>query len=238
MATARDITTESLGDLGVLAPGESPTADDENNGLAKLNMLLDQWAAERLTIFTVTATDFTVVSGTRDYTVGAGGDVNVARPVFVDAVHVRDTAFTPSLEYPPLQRLSPENWSKVAIKDLTATLPQSFYYNPTFPLGALTLYPTPTMTTLTGVVYAPQAVAEFTSLSTLIYLPPGYRRMLVKNLAVELGPSYQRNVPPELILAASEAKTVVRVVNAPSMEMAFDAGLAGTHRSFYIRSGM
>lgn len=223
MATCRDIVTDALRELNVLAAGEVATADEADSGLLALNRLVDQWAAERLAIFTNTRTTFTIVAGTSTYTVGVGGNANVAFPVFVEHVNYLDTSPNPDIEY-QMQPLTNDAYSRIPIKDLSSPRPTSYYWNPTFPLGALILWPVPSLSTLTGVLYAPQQIAEFAGLTTLISLPPGYRRFMVKNLALELAPSYERPVSPDLREQASDSKSVVKRANKTQMDMQVDAG--------------
>lgn len=223
MADVRDIVTDALRELGVLAAGETATADDAISGLAALNRLVDQWAAERLMIYTVTRTTFTIAASTQNYTVGTGYTVNVARPVYVDHVSYRDTSATTPTEI-PLTELTEDAWALVPQKTLTSALPSCFYYNPTYPSATLSLWPVPTSSTLQGVVYHPQQVAEFASLNTVISLPPGYRRMLVKNLALEMAPSYERPAQQELVMQAMESKSVVKRANQRLRELSIEAG--------------
>ena len=224
--TVRDIVTDALREIGVLAAGETPTAEDASGGLSTLNDLIDQWAAERLAIYTLTRTTWTIVSGTQNYTVGTGGTVNIVRPVYIDHVHFVDTSPDPDIEY-QLTPLTDDAWSRVPIKTLTSPYPTCWYYNPTFPLGTLSLWPVPTSATLLGAAYAPQAVAEFTSLDTAVALPPGYRRMLVKNVAVCLCSGYERDPRPDLKEDAVESMAVVKRSNKRLMDMQIEGGALG-----------
>ena len=226
MAEVRDIVTAALRELGVLATGEVATADEATSGLEELNRLVDQWAGERLLIYRITRTTWTIVSGTQTYTVGTGGTVSVARPVYLDHVNLIDTSTSPDTEY-PLDVLSDDAWAAIAQKAATGDQPTGWHYNPTFPLGTLTLWPSPTSATLEGALYAPQAVAEFASLDEVISLPPGYRRMLVKNLARDLAPSYDRPVHPELKEEAIESKATVKRNNKRYHDLSFDTALTG-----------
>lgn len=230
MATVRDIGTDALRELGVLATGEVATADDLQYAIDALNRLVDQWASERLMIYTVTRTTKALTSGTQNYSVGTGGDFNVARPVFVNDLRYSDSSTSPSQEY-SLSSLTDDAWALISQKTLTGSLPSAYYYNPTFPTGTISFWPVPTSTTLTGVLYAPQQVAEFTTLSQTISLPPGYRRMLVKNLAVELGPSYERAIGVDLKDQANDAKTVVKRANTRLMDMSIEAAALGSARN-------
>jgi hypothetical protein len=233
MAVVLDVIVDALRELGVLAAGEVATSDDAIAGLAAMNRLIDQWAAEELQIYQTTRTTWTIVSGTQDYTLGTGGTINVARPVFIDHINFVDTAPTPDIEY-QMSPLTDDAWSRVPIKSITAPLPTSYYYNPTYPLGTVSLWPVPTSATLLGVLYAPQAVAEFTAYTTAISLPPGYRRMIVKNLAVEMSPSYERPCSRELVMQAMESKAAVKRANKRLADMQLEAAalIQGRNRRF------
>ena len=234
--TWSELFTDSLLDLGVLAAGEVATADDIANCLRAQNRLIDQWQAESLSIYQQGRTTWTIVSGTGTYTLGTGGTINIARPVYVEHVRVQDTSFSPTVEYQGLQQLSDDDWARLNIKDLQATLPQAYYYNPSFPLGTLTLWPVPTSTTLQGVIYyAGAAVTEVSDISATLSLPPGYRRMIEKCLAVEVAPSYQREVAPNLQMAAMDALNVVKRANVRFNELQCDpsAIVQGTGRWNY-----
>lgn len=235
MAEVRDIVTAALRELGVLAAGEVATADEANSGLEELNRLVDQWAGERLLIHRVTRTTWTI-SATQNYTVGTGGTVNVVRPVYLDHVNLIDTSADPDQET-PLTPLTDDGWAAITQKAATATQPTNWYYNPTFPLGTLSLWPIPSSATLQGALYAPQQVSEFASLDEVISLPPGYRRMLVKNLARELAPSYGRALHPELKEEAIESKATVKRNNFRPSDLSFDAAVLGGSGSFDIYTG-
>jgi len=143
--TALDIVSDALRELGVLSSGEVASADEALSGLAALNRLADSWAAERLMIYTISRTTYALVSGTQLYTVGTGGNFNVARPVFVDHVNVYDTAAA-SAEV-TLTAFTDDSWAGVEVKPTPGT-PVSYYYNPTYSMGSLSLWPVPDTATL------------------------------------------------------------------------------------------
>lgn len=232
MATALDIITDAHADIGVLSIGETLSAADASAGLRALNRLIDQWAAERLTIHAITRTTFTITASDGQYSVGSGGDVNVARPVFIDRVSFIDTSTDPDTEY-PLRHLTDAEYAAITLKADTSTFPDGWYYNPTYPLGTLYLFSVPTSSTLEGAIYAPAAVSELAALTTAISLPPGYRRMLVKNLAVEIAPSYGKPADGALVRAAAEALAVVKRSNLRPVELQVEAGALGHGRTAY-----
>src|SRR5262245_30651869 len=223
MATVLTILTTALQELNVLAEAEQPSAAQGADGLAAFNRMVDTMAAERLQIYTVTRTTWTIVSGTAAYTVGLTGSANVARPVFVQSINFVDTSVSPNIEY-TLSMLTDDGYAGIPMKTQTSTYPTSAYYNPTYPLATLTLWPVPTSTTLLGVIYAPAAIAQFATLATTVALPPGYEEMLVKNLAVRLAPSYGRQIDGNLFEQAKESKAIVKRSNTRLMDLCVDPG--------------
>lgn len=235
MATVLDLGKESLSEIGVLAAGEAPSGPDGALILSKLNSLVDQWASERLMIHTVTRTTWTLVADQASYTVGSGGGVNIAWPSYIEGFGYIDTDTDPDQEYPLGPPLTDDMWERVTQKALSSTRPVKVYYNPTFPLGTLNLWPVPSLSTLQGVIYHPTAVTEFAGLSTAVSLPPGYRRMIVKNLALDLAPSFGVQPSRELEIAAGHSVNVVKRKNTPVLDQSFDF-MSGPGGSYQIEA--
>lgn len=225
MATVADVITAALQRLGVLAATEVPTGDDQTLAFLRFNSLIDQWATERLLIYTITQTTATMTANQTSFSVGPGGDINIARPVFIDHINYINTSPTPAVEY-PLAMLTDDDWSRVSLKTETASVPDAAYYNPTFTSARGTLYPwpIPQLTTLQWSIYASTAVPEFAATSDTVSLPPGYRRFLETNLAVELAPDFEIMPSPVLMRAASEAKAVLKASNLRINPMRLDSG--------------
>lgn len=220
--TYRDLITAAFKRIGVVGAGQTPSAEDAADGLLRLNALLDSWATERLFVPSVTRTTWTMVSGTSAYTVGSGGDVNIARPVFVQDIRFQDTNQSPTLEM-PLEQLTDQGYANIALKTQTARYPTSVYYNPTFTgsgYATITFWPVPTLSTLQGVIYAPTTLVQVASLDTTVSLQPGYQWMLQENLAVLMAPEWGVQVPPELRESAITAKANIKRANIRLVEQA------------------
>jgi hypothetical protein len=236
--TALDLITAALEDLAVLADGDVPTAGQGSHALDALNALIDQWAAEKLTVPAVTLTTATLTANQASFTVGAGGNINIARPVYLEQVNFIDTATTPDTEFtlPPL--LTEQAWAGIVQKALTSTLPQLAYYSPTYPLGTLYPWPIPTQANLLWAIYHWAALAELAAITTVFSLPPAYERMIVKNLAVELAPSYSLDANPVLIRQAGHSMDVVKRANFRMTDMSFPSeALIGHGGGWDIRTG-
>lgn len=221
-----DVCKSALKELGVYAAGEPLSEADGADALAALNSLLDQMAAERLQIYTVTRTLFTITPSLGTYAVGSGLAINRARPMTVTAVNLIDTSTTPDTEI-PLGRLTEDEWLTIPQRALEGSIPASWYYEPTYPSGTLTLYPIPTNSSLQGAFYAPLAVAQFALLGDAVALPPGYKEMLITNLALNLASSYSKQPDPSLVLRARESKAVVKRANSTAKDLYFEPVFSG-----------
>lgn len=222
MATYLDLVTASLKRIGVVGAGQTPSSEDADDALLRLNALLDSWATERLFIPSITRTTWTIVSGTGSYTVGAGGSVNIARPVYVTDIRFQDTSITPTLEM-ALDELTDQGYANIPQKSITSTYPTARYYNPTFTstgYATITLWPVPTSSTLQGVIYHPTTLIQVASLDTTLLLQPGYQWMLTENLAVALAPEHGIQVPDAISASARDAKANIKRANIRLVEQA------------------
>lgn len=222
MATARDYVETALREIGVLARTEAADPDDATQGLLRLNRFIDRLATEKLTIYTITRTTWTIVASTGQYTVGSGGDVNITRPVWVERINYADTSQDPDYEY-PLRRLTENEWQRLTLKGLTSTLPDSYYYNDTFPLATVDFWPIPTEGDLEGVIYHSEALSQIANLSSTITLPPGYEEMLISNLAILLCPMYGKDPHPVLVDTARRSMGDIKRANIKDNELMLEA---------------
>ena len=233
MATFLDLAKAALQDLGVIASDETPAASDAELCRTTCNRLIDIWAAERLTIYEITRSTWTISANDGTYTVGSGGDVAIAWPQYIHAVRYQDTSQSPTLEL-SLTPLSDDAWAGISEKTETSTLPSSWYFDRNYPLGNLQLWPVPTSSTLQGVIYAPTAVTSFAATSTAVSLPPGYEELIVKSMAARLAPAFNRaSMKRELQDDADEAKRRVKVPNFRIRDLTLDAAAVVGHPGYY-----
>jgi hypothetical protein len=78
MTTPLDLITRAMKDIGALAAGELPTADEAQDGFDMMNDMLDQWSNENMMVFYKTEIIFPVVQNQIQYTIGPGGQVGSA----------------------------------------------------------------------------------------------------------------------------------------------------------------
>jgi hypothetical protein len=97
--TGLSLVTTALQEIGVLAEGGTASAAGATDALSALNRMLDQMAADRLSIPHLTRTEATITASQASYTVGSGGNINIARPVHIEKVNFQDTSRTRSISF-------------------------------------------------------------------------------------------------------------------------------------------
>ncbi len=176
-----------------LAQGETPTADEESEAYAILNAMIDEWATQPWTTYTITRTTFSIISGTATVTIGATGTVALPRPERLLRASYLIPSSNPEVEV-PVQILSNQDYEAMPLKTLTSTLPRTLFYNPTSPNGTMTIWPVVTQT-VTMVIYTEAPLAQFTDLTTATIFPPGYANTLKYQLSKLLAPEWGMNLP-------------------------------------------
>lgn len=232
MPTAKYFIDGALQELGVLATGETAQGSEGEEALAIANDFLDALGAERLSMFSVLRTATTLASGTASYTVGSGGTINIARPLYVDdATLVIDTTASTPTEI-PIRVLTDGEYAVWPTKTLQAPQSMAIYYDHGWSAGLGRIYPLPipNVATTQLVLYTPQAPAsQFADYNTTVYtFPPAVRRMLRKNLALELAPSYPAaTVTPLLVQQANRSMTQFKSTNVRPLLKQGNRALSG-----------
>lgn len=235
MTTVRDLLNSTLRLLGVLASGETASSSELTDGLSVLNSMLDSWSTENLLILSNSIEEFDLVSGQQSYTIGASGNFNTSRPVRINNATLKYTNTTDQQEI-PLEIINLDQWSQIDIKSLQSGEPRKLFYNPTFPLATIYIWPKPT-TNHKIVLYTEKLLTSYTNLSNSLSLSPGYLKAVRYNLAVDLAPEYGKSVPPEILKGAEESKSHIMRLNTKPELMQMDDAVMFGRRSFDYRTG-
>jgi hypothetical protein len=232
--TVRDYIASSLRLLGVLAPADTFSEATYPDTVQSFSDMLDAWSTERLTIFSQGRTENALVAGTQRYTIGAAGNWNQARPLWIDGA-----AFltVDGLEV-PIRVFTRTEWQAISLKDLSGPQPFGIFYDPNYPLGAMDVWPVPTDPTVQLVLYVPSApLTSVSSLDTVITVPPGWAKAIRYNLAVEFGPLYPGTVSDDIAEIARVAKANIKRTNILLDEMTLDPFLTNRGRRWSIKAG-
>jgi hypothetical protein len=223
---ALDLITDALRDLGVISAMATPSSQDAALGLTRLNQLLGTWAIQRLTIPGAPKQTFPLIANKATYTIGPGAaDWPIARPTAIQAATIINTAAN-SYET-PMAVLSTDRWASVGIKSQTSTLPWALYDDQQVPIGTITIYPIPSVSTLQVGLYIPTALQRFPDLSTLVALGDGVEAAIVSNLAVRLARPFNVPLTPDLVGEAAARLADVKRLHVDRAELLCDPAFAG-----------
>lgn len=241
--TWRGLIQRTLEDLGVVGQAQVPSPNDEQACLDRLNDWIDDLKTQALAVYQSARTTWPL-TGAASYAIGAGQLINVARPPsaqFIDGVGYINQGVTPEYEVSSADMLiSQSQYEAIAFKTLTATYPNGFYYDTTFPTGLLRPYPIANGPALLGVIYSGVPVDEVAAadIGDAISLPPGYRRFMRLGLQIECAPAFRVQVAPNVPTDYQDARGNIKRVNEQLEEMSFGVagrlfGAGGRHSNIY-----
>lgn len=233
MATGKSIITGALRLLKVKQSGEELEPSELDDGLEALNELIEYWNNQEWLQSTKTHLTKTLTTGQTDYTIGSGGDLNETWPLRIELAHIN----TNSQDY-GIEIIDVAQYEDIYQKSLTSFYPSYLYYDRTYPLGTIKLWPAPTQAfTLKLTVYA--QIPLITNATATISLPPSYTRALRYNLATELVSEY--DTPNTYQITAQKAKESLdklKAMNAsPVRRMQFESAYVTRSNRYNIRTG-
>src|SRR5690348_534673 len=121
IATAGDLIAKSLRAAGIIGVGQTANAEDINDGLDVLRMILAEWQRRRWLVFDEQEVVLTS-TGATSYTVGPGGDFDVARPDRIENAFVRIVGIGNSsqsqVDLPLTIIAAKEDYARIAVKNL------------------------------------------------------------------------------------------------------------------------
>lgn len=212
------IIQDAMGVIGVIGQNETPTSSEMSLGLRMLNGMLAMWATDRTYAYSVTNNSGALVNGQREYSIGAGGDFDVTRPVTIDYAYIRLN----SVDY-PLKKLNNQDYGSIPYKE-NQPFPQFFYYDPAYPLGYINIYGVPT-SDMTLFFDTWQQITQFTDIYQEVSLPPGYELAVIYSLAKILAPHYGVTLSPEAAQMEITTTAMIRDRNLPDYVMKTEVGL-------------
>jgi hypothetical protein len=226
--TGNDLIASALRLINALASGEVPSAAEANDALLTLNMMLDAWAIDRLTIYNIASQDFALTATQQAYTLGTGGNFNAARPPKISRVSIviLSNPVNP-LELDMDYTTSEEEWQDIQLKATSSTYPSLCYDDAAYPLRNLSLWPVPNDSTSKLRIYSWVALSQFADLVTSYNFPPGYAEAIRFNLALRLSPEFGGNMPESVPALAQQALAKIKTANVPVNKLKCDDAVVG-----------
>ena len=234
MTTAGDLINGSLRLLGVLAEGETPSAETSQDALFAMNQMIQSWNTERLAVFSTQEQIVTWPPSTRSRTFGPTGDIVANRPVALDdSTYFRDPAS--GISY-GLKLINQQQYNGIAVKTVTSTYPQVLWVNMTYPDIEMYVYPVPTRA-LEFHIVSVEELTQPAGLATDLAFPPGYLRCFRYNLACELAPEFGTEPSRQVQRIAMTSKRNLKRINNPDDIMALPYSIVGTRQRFNVFAG-
>lgn len=232
--TAGDQINRALRLLGVLAEGETPTAQMSQDALTAFDQMVDSWNTERLSVFCTQDQVFTWPSGEYIRTLGPSGDFVGNRPVLLDdATYFRDPGTNVSYG---IKFINQQQYDGIAVKTVTSTYPQVIFVNMGFPDVTMSIYPRPTRD-LEWHFISVQELDQPAALDTVLHFPPGYLRAFTYNLAMEIAPEFGVEPTPQVQRIAMTSKRNLKRINNPDDVMSMPYAIVATRQRFNIYAG-
>jgi hypothetical protein len=233
MSTAGDQINRALRLLGILAEGETASAETSQDALLALNQMIDSWSVERLAVYSTQDQIFSWPAGEIKRTLGPTGDFIGNRPVYFD-----DSTYykAPSGVSYGIKFINQSQYNGIAVKTATSTFPQVIFVNMTFPDVEMYVYPKPTQTLEWHFISVDQLTQPAT-LATELYFPPGYMRAFAYNLAMEIAPEFGVEPSPQVQRIAMTSKRNLKRVNNPDDVMSLPYAVVANRQRFNIYAG-
>jgi hypothetical protein len=234
METAGDIINGSLRLLGVLAEGETPSAETSQDALRAMNQMIDSWNTERLSVFSTQDQVFTWPASILSRTLGPSGDFVGNRPILLDdATYFKDPSTGVSYG---IKMINQQQYDGIAVKTVSSTFPQVIFTNMTYPDIEMFIYPRPTRA-LEWHFISVEELSQPALLNTVLTFPPGYLRAFRYNLACELAPEFGVEPAPQVQRIAMTSKRNLKRINNPDDIMSMPYSIIATRQRYNIFAG-
>lgn len=229
MTTARTIVKRAMQVAGILVKGEAPSADEADDGLTALNMMLSGWSNDSGLVYARAWLSFSLTGGTGQYSIGTGQTFNTTRPVSVISAYLRSGTTDC-----PVTVINDVDYNNIEIKSILG-LPEVLNYDNSYPTGQIRLFPVPSIG-YTLFLLLEKELTQF-ALDDNVSYPPGWEEAMVYNLAMRFYPEYQQQTDPRVEkLAASTKQNIMlsiarlRGIDAPNNASSANTVFAGYGR--------
>lgn len=233
MSTTKDLIKQALRNIGVIASGEEPSAEELSDSLLIAQQMIESWSLSKLMVPAVTHESFAVntIGSARTYTIGPSGDIDTVRPLRVIVCQLVDAGgavFT-------IDQVGVSQWSSIHYKDSVA-IPDQVYFEPAYPLAKLyftsILPPDYNLKLITW-----KELSALPALNSQTEYPPGYDRCIRLNLEVELAGAFSRPVNATTAALAKSAMREIKRLNSTPLNSRVDTALLGKSVGYNIDAG-
>jgi len=241
------LAANAFAELNVFLPGEAIPSADISFARGTCNRMLSQWSTRgEYFIPVVTRNSFTMTANkggpSNPYTIGPGGDWDIARPPNQNAIQAANlilTTTTPNVRV-PLGIYTDQAYDANQLPDMGNTQPTGLYYNNAYAagLGSIFLWPVPTVNYNDIELFLNQFLAQFVDNTTTYYFPEGAEDAITYQLAIRLQGPYGKQLQPIQSQLAVTALSAFKRANAKMKDLMNDAYFGIGRRTLYnIQTG-
>jgi hypothetical protein len=223
--------------LGKIRPGQGLNTSELKDGFLWLCRMIASANANRANIFCEAINQYPTITGQQNYTLGANGIWNGARPMRITRANLL-LPTSPTIRR-HIEILTAAQWARIPLQATNPfppagsaggidTWPASLYCDYAFPLANIFLYPAPDAVYQIE-LYTWLANAKPANLQSGIIVPDGYEEFFITSLAIRLAGTYRMEVPPHVQQLYSYAMTNIQRANAAAHcpTLSSDAGRSG-----------
>jgi hypothetical protein len=235
--TAGDLIAFALRSASINGVGQTPSAEDSNDGLILLRSLVAQWQQKRWLVPSLT--DIAkLATGAETYTIGPGLDFNTPRPAKIESAYARFMGIPGpnTVDYPLGIIESREAYNAIGLKNLS-TIPLALFYESAYPAALLHFWPVPPSGQYELHISTKAALPTYASLTDPIGLPAEYTEALIYSLAVRFAINWGLDPRPAHVMAMQQALNTIRQANFQIPQMAMPAGIPGRSRRGGLAAG-
>lgn len=203
--TAGEIITDALGLLGVLAAGETCSAEDYATGLRYLNKLC-KFLAIDADLWVTTDITHTLTPGVTSYEIGIDETINTAKPLRLKAARRVDSFGTTI----PVEVVSRSEYMELPRKDTQAPCLMA-YYNSQRTTGTIYVWPTGSAGNTTLILTFQRPLQDVDLITNEPDFPQEWLLPLTYQLAVAMAPNWIGTIPPALKAEAEQMLARVTV---------------------------
>jgi len=200
---------------GSTIKGQDEVIDNASMQLAlrRFQRMMDSFANDNFIVYNTTNDSFTMTAAVNTYLTTL---LTVAgRPVSLDSIFLTLSG----IDY-DVDLIDQQKFDAIPFK-ATQGIPNQCFYNPDFPDGIFSFYPTPYAAFLCTIVSRNRITPAAMTLTSNLQLPAGYEKFMVDALSVDIWPSFKGNapVPADVRRLATEAQNRLTDTNVMVMEM-------------------
>ena len=217
---AQTIINTAFAGLGLADPGGAPSVSDSMDALARLNLLVEQWAVQERFVWSVRTDTYALAATTKSYTIGPTGVFTPTRPTYIEQARVALAGPNPANMIESVLRLIGEQeYGAIQDKNAHANIPECLYNDRGSPNSTLYLWPVPVAASTTNLLLDTWSqLTAFSSLQSSVDLPQGYAEAMEHALELRLLPAFGATVAPEVaqavVMLAKAAEDSIVALNA------------------------